>query len=52
MDTRKQINVRVEDDILEAIDNIRRKVTPLPSVSDVVKMAILEKVILNGSNKV
>jgi Arc/MetJ-type ribon-helix-helix transcriptional regulator len=43
MDQRKQINVRVDADVLAAIEDIRAMSRPIPSVSDVVRVAILER---------
>lgn len=41
---RKQINVRVEDKVLKAIDRLRRNgPDPIPTISDIVRDAILEK---------
>lgn len=41
--SRRQINVRVEKDVLAAIERLRQSTSPIPSISDVVRDAILEK---------
>jgi hypothetical protein len=43
MDQRKQINVRVDADVLAAVEDIRAMSRPIPSVSEVVRVAILER---------
>jgi Arc/MetJ-type ribon-helix-helix transcriptional regulator len=43
MGDRKQINVRLDADTLAAIDDIRAMSRPFPSVSEVVRVAILER---------
>ena len=39
--TRPQINIRVGDDVLAAIDDIRSMMRPIPTVADVIRMSIL-----------
>ena len=39
---RLQLNLRVEQEDLDAIERIRRALTPLPSVTDAVRQAIHE----------
>lgn len=39
---RKQINVRLDDDVLAAIDDIRAMSRPIPSSSEVIRAAILK----------
>jgi Arc/MetJ-type ribon-helix-helix transcriptional regulator len=41
-DTRKQINFRVDDDLLEKIDDLRRWRSPIPSVSDLLRELVEE----------
>jgi hypothetical protein len=43
MDQRKQINARVDADVLAAIEDIRAMSRPIPSLSEVVRVAILER---------
>lgn len=40
--SRKQINVRLDDDVLVAIEDIRSVMRPIPSQSDVIRQAILQ----------
>jgi hypothetical protein len=40
---RKQINVRVDAEVIAAIDDIRAMSRPIPSLSEVVRVAILER---------
>lgn len=39
---RIQINIRVDQDLLDAIDDIRRMKRPVPSKTDVIRAAVLE----------
>lgn len=39
---RKQINVRLDEDVLTAIEDIRGVMRPIPSQSDVIRQAILQ----------
>jgi hypothetical protein len=39
----KQLNLRVDDEVREAIEDLRRLRNPIPSVGDVVREAVLEK---------
>ena len=39
---RTQINVRVDSEILGAIEEIRKLSSPIPTIADVVRRAILE----------
>ena len=43
MEQRKQINVRLDDDGLVAIEDIRLMMRPIPTVSKVVRIAILNE---------
>ena len=43
MDKRKQINARVSDDVLEALDDIRAMLRPIPSMSEMLRIAILNE---------
>lgn len=40
---RKQINVRLDAETLEAIDDLRSMMRPIPSMSEVIRMAILNE---------
>lgn len=43
MSKRKQINVRLEEDVLTAIEDIRLLSRPIPTVSDVIRAAVLDQ---------
>jgi Arc/MetJ-type ribon-helix-helix transcriptional regulator len=38
---RKQINLRVDDELRALIDQMRRKEDPIPSVSEIIRRALL-----------
>ena len=42
-DDRKQINLRVDDELLAAIERIRRRASPIPSVSEVFRQSVLDR---------
>lgn len=42
MNKRLQLNIRVEKEDLDAIEDIRRTMSPIPSASEVVRKAIQE----------
>jgi hypothetical protein len=42
MSERKQINFRTDDEVLQAIEDIRKMVSPIPSVSEVLRVAVLD----------
>jgi hypothetical protein len=42
MADRKQINFRTDDEVLRAIEDIRKMVSPIPSVSEVLRQAVLD----------
>ena len=42
MAERTQINIRVEQDILNAIEEIRKLSSPIPTVADVIRRALIE----------
>jgi hypothetical protein len=43
MSTRKQINVRLDEEVLTAIEDIRSVMRPIPTVSEVIRIAILNE---------
>lgn len=43
MTQRRQINVRLDDDVLAAIEDIRAMSRPIPSMSEVIRVAILKE---------
>lgn len=36
------MNFRADDDVLQAIEDIRKMVSPIPSVGEVMRLAVLE----------
>jgi hypothetical protein len=42
MSDRKQINFRTDDEVLQAIEDIRKMVSPIPSISEVMRLAVLD----------
>jgi hypothetical protein len=42
MSDRKQINFRADDEVLQAIEDIRKMVSPIPPVSEVLRQAVLD----------
>jgi hypothetical protein len=43
MADRKQINFRADDELEEAIEEIRRLTSPIPSVSNAIRQAVLNE---------
>jgi hypothetical protein len=43
MSDRRQINVRADDEFLAAIEEVRLHLRPIPTVSAVIRQAVLEK---------
>ncbi len=42
-DTRKQINLRIDPELDALIDDMRRQKKPIPSVSELMRQALVEK---------
>jgi hypothetical protein len=42
MSERKQINFRADDEVLQAVEDIRKMVSPIPPVSEVIRQAVLD----------
>ena len=42
-DERKQINIRVDDELLKTIEELRAMHRPIPTVSDLIREAVTEK---------
>ena len=42
-DNRKQINLRIDPDLEVMIEDMRRTRTPIPSVSEITRQALVEK---------
>lgn len=42
-DARKQINLRLTDELNELVDELRRQTKPLPSASEILRQALMEK---------
>jgi hypothetical protein len=42
MSNRRQVNFRTDDDVLQAIEDIRKMVSPIPSISEVLRLAVLD----------
>lgn len=42
-DTRKQINLRIDPELDALIDDMRRQTRPIPSVSELMRQALVEK---------
>jgi Arc/MetJ-type ribon-helix-helix transcriptional regulator len=39
-DKRRQLNIRLDDELFEIIDDLRAMVRPIPHVSDIVRQAL------------
>jgi hypothetical protein len=42
MSNRKQINFRTDEEVEQAIEDIRKMVSPIPTVSEVLRLAVLD----------
>lgn len=42
-DKRKQINIRLDDDLVAAIEDLRALVRPIPTVTAIIREALIEK---------
>lgn len=42
MDDRKQINIRVDQEFLDAVDDIRAMTRPVPNLSEAIRDAVIE----------
>jgi transcription initiation factor TFIIIB Brf1 subunit/transcription initiation factor TFIIB len=42
MSDRRQINFRAEDEVFQALEEIRKMISPIPTVSDVLRDAVLD----------
>lgn len=42
-DDRKQINIRVDEKVLAAIERLRRRASPIPTVSELIRTIVLKE---------
>ena len=50
-DERKQINIRADDELVAAIERIRRRASPIPSVTDVIRESVMERDVREAKRK-
>lgn len=43
MSKQKQLNIRVDDEFMSAMDDIRSSRRPIPSIADVIRDLVIEK---------